>query len=316
MTDAPLDASGLVDAEIAPRLADFPAFVLAPEDLPTIRELVPGPEPPGEGIERTDHVVDSGPVVLTMHRPLGAEGPLPCVYWIHGGGLMIGHRHMDDVELERWCRSFGCACVAVDYRLAPEHPFPAAIEDCYTGLRWVAAHADELGIDVDRLGVGGRSAGGGLAAALAMLARDRSGPVVRFQVLDCPMLDDRGETPSSRMAGVPVWSRESNALGWRSYLGERCGGDDVPAAAAPARVLEAELAGLPPAFVAVGTYDVLRDEAVDYAGRLNQAGVTTELHVYPGVPHGGHLFPGAAVVGRMADDLDAFVGRYAAGRKP
>lgn len=300
---------GLLDPEIAAALTDMPDFAFTVDSLPAIRPLVPRPNGPAEGIERSDHVVDDDGVVLTLHRPTGAGGSLPCVYWIHGGGLMIGHRHMDDDDLQRWCRAFGCACVAVEYRLAPEHPYPIPIEDCYRGLVWVAEHAGDLGIDADRIGVGGRSAGGGLAAALAMLARDRSGPRLRFQVLDCPMLDDRPRWPSRGMAGVPVWSRESNDLGWHCYLGDRCGTDDVPALAAPARATADELAGLPPAFVAVGAVDVLRDEAVDHATRLNQAGVPTELHVYAGAPHGALLFPAAAVTGRMIVDIDSFVGR-------
>jgi acetyl esterase/lipase len=307
MSDSVPGVTDLLDPEIAAALTDLPDLSFTAEGLPVIRPLVPRPDGPGEGIERSDHVVDDGPVELTVHRPRGLDGLLPCVYWIHGGGLMIGHRDMDDDDLERWCRSFGCACVSIEYRLAPEHPYPTALEDCHRGLAWLTEHADDLGIDTARIGVGGRSAGGGLAAALTMLVRDHSGARLRFQILDCPMLDDRPRWPSRRMAGVPVWSRESNDLGWHCYLGDRCGTADVPALAAPARATD--LGGLPPAFVAVGAVDVLRDEAVDYATRLNQAGVPSELHVYAGAPHGALLFPAAAVTRRMVVDIDDFVGR-------
>jgi len=277
------------------------------ETLPVTRELMPGPSPPADDVERSDHTVDDGPVVVSIHRPKAASGRLPCVVWMHGGGTIIGNRHIDNLQLERWCRSLGLCSVSVEYRLAPEHPFPIPLEDCYQALSWTVRHADELDIDRARIGVGGKSAGGLLAAALALLARDRGGPPIRCQILDCPMLDDRQRTHSSQVDGVPVWSRESNGYGWRCYLGARYGTEDVPAIAAPARA--ADLTGLPPAFVAVGALDGLRDEDAEYATRLNQANVPTELHVYPGVPHGTAMFPGLAVNHNMLRDIDGFVDR-------
>jgi acetyl esterase/lipase len=298
--------SSLLDPEIAERVAALPPFVFDRATLPVVRELIPGPVPPPADIDRSDYVVDDA-VTLSIHRPRGVTAKLPAVYWIHGGGYVMGHRHMDNDQLERWSRTLQCACIAVEYRLAPEFPHPIPLEDCSRGLQWVAAHADDIGIDIDNLGIGGRSAGGGLAAALAVLTRERSAPTIRFQILDCPMLDDRRQSTSSRLPDLPIWSRESNEFGWRSYLSEAFGTDTVPPLAAPARATD--LIGLPPAFIAVGTVDGVREEAIDYALRLNQADVPTELHVYPGVPHGVLIFPDAAVTQRTIRDLDDYLDR-------
>ena len=195
----------------------------------------------------------------------------------------------EDPLFDRLCPHLGLVGVSVEYRLAPEAPYPAPLEDCYRGLVWTYEHAEELGIDRDRIGVGGISAGGGLAAALALLAKRRGEVPVAFQLLDCPMLDDRQPTASSRLDGLPVWSRESNTYGWRSYLGDLYGREDVPCTAAPARATDADLVGLPPAFVSVGAIDGFLDEDVEYALRLNRAGVPAELHVYPGACHGYQL---------------------------
>ncbi|HEX9889104.1 MAG TPA: alpha/beta hydrolase [Nitriliruptorales bacterium] len=248
-------------------------------------------------VVRSDHLVPGDPPVpVRVHRPRGVGGMRPCVYSIHGGGYIAGSHDDHDPLFERWCPMFGCVGVAVDYRLAPATPYPGPLEDCYAGLVWTWEHADELGVDRDRIGVMGGSAGGGLAAALALLCRDRQGPPLAFQLLECPMLDDRQITPSSRLEDLPVWSRASNAFGWQAHLGELHGTDDVPYTAAPARAVD--LSGLPPAFVAVGAVDGFRDEDVDYATRLNQAGVPTELHVYPGGLHGYQLVPGARLTQR------------------
>jgi acetyl esterase/lipase len=194
----------------------------------------------------------------------------------------------------------------VEYRRAPEHPYPAALDDCYAALQWVGRNAREIGVAPEAIGIAGLSAGGGLTAALALMARDR-GEMVRFQLLDSPMLDDRRRTPSSREPDLQVWSRESNEYGWRSYLGERYGTDDVPDYAAPARA--EDLTNLPPAFVAVGSVDGFRDEDIEYATRLSQAGVPTELHVYPGVPHGFGMFADIPAARQMARDAEAWLAR-------
>jgi triacylglycerol lipase len=177
--------------------------------------------------------------------------------------------------------------VSVEYRLSPETPYPGPLEDCYTGLSWVFANAESLGVDPSRIGISGASAGGGLAAALALLVRDRGEMDLGFQCLIYPMIDDRQITASSGW-DVPIWSPANNTFGWRSYLGELYGSPEVPPYAAPPRATD--LSGLPPAFVCVGTLDGFCDEDIDYAARLIDAGVPTELHVYPGAPHGFDYF--------------------------
>jgi acetyl esterase/lipase len=263
--------------------------------------------PLSDAVERSDHVVAGDPdVTVRVHRPKALDGALPCVYSMHGGGYVIGTYAVDDAQFDQLCPKLGVVGVSVDYRLAPETPYPGPLEDCYRGLRWTFEHADDLGIDARRIGVTGVSAGGGLAAALALLARDRGEVRIAFQLLDSPMLDDRQMTPSSQQDALPVWSRGSNTFGWRSYLGELYGRDDVPSTAAPARATD--LAGLPPAFVAVGAVDGFRDEDVDYALRLNQSGVPTELHVYPGACHGfSQLAPEAPVARRCRRDLEEWL---------
>jgi acetyl esterase/lipase len=254
-----------------------------------------------------DRVVPGPPgdpdVTVRVYRPPARQDGRPCIYWIHGGGYILGSALVDDPRLERWSDEFGCVVVSVDYRLAPEHPFPAPLDDCYAGLAWTTSAAVELGIDPARIVIGGASAGGGLAAALALLARDRAEITPAFQLLIYPMIDDRAPHPSSGISGAPIWSPAANKLGWTAYLGRQPGSDDVPAYAAAARA--SDLRGLPPAFIAVGTLDVFRDEDIAYASRLLAAGVPTELHVYPGAPHGfDSLLPSAAVSLRCQRDMD------------
>ena len=245
-------------------------------------------------------------VPVRVYRPAGAQTPVPALYYMHGGGMVIGSIDTEDAVTRMLCNAVGCAAVSVDYRLAPEHPHPAPVEDCYAGLVWTAAHADELGIDPARIAVYGGSAGGALAAATALLARDRGGPAIAYQMLLYPMVDDRSETPScAEIDDIGVWDGWANADGWQALLGERWGTDAVDAYAAPARA--ADLAGLPPAWIDVGELDSLRDEDVLYALRLMQAGVPTDLRVYPGAFHGWEVFvPDAAVSQRaIAARIDA-----------
>ena len=286
----------LLDREVAAGLAAMPPLEFTPESVAVMRET-PGVFAAVElsdAVERTDHVVSEDPhVVVRVHRAKSETGVLPCVYSIHGGGYIIGSYAMDDAKFDTWCVSMPCVGVSVEYRLAPETAYPGPLEDCYAGLKWTYDHADELGIDRDRLGIAGVSAGGGLAAALALLARDRGEVPLAYQLLECPMLDDRQITSSSQLDGLPIWSRDANTYGWRSYLGSLYGADDVPYTAAPARATD--LTGLPPAMVIVGGADGFRDEDIDYGLRLNQAGVSTALHVLPGACHGVQMFPNAAV---------------------
>jgi triacylglycerol lipase len=294
-----MNVQDLLDPELASAVAGFPLLALSPDTLPQMRSgRVAAPVELSAAVTRTDHVVPGDPpVTIRAHRAVGATAARPCVYSMHGGGYVLGTAAMDDLRFDRWCPMLDIVGVSVDYRLAPETAYPGPLEDCYRGLRWAYDHADELGIDRDCIGVHGVSAGAGLAAALALLVRDRGEFTLAFQLLDCPMLDDRQITPSSRLEGLAVWNREANEFGWRSYLGDLYGAADVPYHAAPARA--EDLAGLPPAFVSVGTVDGFRDEDILYAMRLNQAGVPTELHVYPGAPH-GYQIAGDTTIGRQA----------------
>jgi acetyl esterase/lipase len=297
-----------LDPEIRDAVRDIPDFVFSAETVPMMRENAVFEPVAAPDIERTELTTEpGGGVSMTMLRPRDAVGNLPVLFWMHGGGMVIGNRFMDDARLGAWCRSLSCVCVSVEYRLAPETPYPTAIDDCDQGLRYIVDHAAEFRLDPHRIGVGGRSAGGGLAAALALRWRDGTGNPPAFQYLEYPMLDDRMDTPSSKLDGLPLWSRESNAFGWRAYLGDRCGTDDVPPDAAPARALE--LAGLPPTFITVGTADCLRDEAIDFAARLCRADVLTELHVYAGAVHGFDMFSDCAVVRCAARDSADWLAR-------
>ncbi|MER7674859.1 alpha/beta hydrolase fold domain-containing protein [Kitasatospora sp. NPDC096128] len=237
-----------------------------------------------------------GEVTLVSARPAGVHEELPLLYYLHGGGMVTGNAWSVLPRLLRsWALPLGLAVVSVEYRLAPRTRFPGAVEDCYAGLGWAVEHAEELGVDARRLVIGGKSAGGGLAAALALLSRDRGGPAAVGQLLLSPMLDDRGETFSShQMAGHDTWDRGSNATAWQALLGDRHGAADLSPYAAPARATD--LSRLPAAYVDVGSAETFRDEAVAYADAIWRAGGEAELHVWPGACHGfDTLAPHAAV---------------------
>jgi acetyl esterase/lipase len=289
-------------------LSALPLPNLADENLAMMRSVKLPAELSG-AVERTDHLVPGEPPVpVRVHSAKSTDGPLPCLYSIHGGGYVLGSCDMDDATFDRLCPVLGLVGVSVEYRLAPETPYPGPLEDCYRGLKWTYENADELRIDRDRIGIIGASAGGGLAASLALLARDRGEIPVAFQLLDCPMLDDRQVTPSSQQDGLPVWSRESNAYGWRSYLGELYGTDRVPYTAAPARA--EDLTGLPPTFVSVGSLDGFLDEDVEYAIRLNRAGVPADLHVYAGAPHGYQVAADTEITRQSRRDVEEWLARH------
>jgi acetyl esterase/lipase len=250
--------------------------------------------------ERTVPGPEGAPdISLLICRPAGVTGPIPALYNIHGGGMVMGDNRTGIEATLETAQELGLAVVSVEYRLAPEHPHPAPVEDCYAGLVWTAEHAEEIGVDRERIIVGGSSAGGGLSAAVALLARDRGGPALAGQLLACPMLDDRNDTVSSlQMAGLGVWDRTSNDTGWTALLGERRGGPDVSPYAAPARA--EDLSGLPPAFVDVGSSETFRDEDVAYATRIWQAGGQAELHVWPGGFHGFDIMVPQAAISQAA----------------
>jgi acetyl esterase/lipase len=312
-TTLPLGPPPPFDPELAAALAAvgdaLPSSVTS-DMIPAMRQVLPGLEPPTNAELSRDGAFDveerlvPGPagapdVSLLVCRPTGSTTPLAAVYHTHGGGMIIGDNRTGILEMLDWAQELRLVIVSVEYRLAPEHPHPAPVEDCYAGLVWTAEHADELGIDASRLIVAGGSAGGGLAAALALLARDRGGPALFAQVLKCPMLDDRNNTPSSlQMAGRGVWDHTSNDTGWTALLGADRGGPDVSPYAAPARATD--LSGLPPAFIDVGSAETFRDEDIAYASAIWRAGGQAELHVWPGGFHGFDQFVPDAVISQSA----------------
>lgn len=260
-------------------------------------------------VSHSDHTApgrDGNPdVMVRVFRPVAASAPLPCLYWTQGGGYVLTAPDMDDQFCEEIVEKHDCVVVSVDWRRAPEHPFPAPAEDCYAGLSWTMTNADELGIDRDRVVIGGHSSGGGSTAGLALLVRDRNEFAVAHQLLIYPMLDDTNSTPASYLVTDPeVWNRTSNEVGWRGYLGDAYGTEDVSPYAAPTRMKD--LSGLAPATILTGELDLFVDEDIQYAQRLTQAGVPTELHVYRAAHHGfDRMAPQAAVSQRFIADRDA-----------
>ncbi len=273
-------ASGiqLDDTTLADQRAAFEAMSVS----------VPPPEVPGLVVEeRRVPGPSGGPEVgVRCYRMEGVVGPTPALVWIHGGGTVLGSPNACDLSVRHLVARLGWPAFSVDYRLAPETPFPGPLDDCTAALEWLVGAADDLGVDPARIGVVGESAGGGLAAGLALRCRERGGPTVACSVLIYPMLDDRtvlDDDPSPHVGGV-VWTPTLNRYAWRAYLGVEPGSADVPAEAAPARA--SDLSGLPPTYISVGSLDLFLDEDVEYARRLARAGVPVELHVFPRTPHG------------------------------
>ncbi|GAA2542320.1 MULTISPECIES: alpha/beta hydrolase [Streptomyces] len=260
------------------------------------------PAPDTAGMEVEDRTVPADPEVpVRIYRPHRAQG---AVVWLHGGGFVMGDVDTEHPWAARLADASGTVVISVGYRLAPENPFPAALDDAYAVLTWAAEHAAELGIDPERIAVGGHSAGGGLAAAVALRARDQQGPPIRYQLLNQPGLDDRQETWSARnFTSTPWMTRDKVSAAWRHYLGS------TPATpyAAPARA--ADLSGLPPAYVATAEFCPNRDEDIDYALRLLQAGVSVELHQWPGTFHGSQAILSAEVSQRQIAELAAALRR-------
>ncbi|MEV6815933.1 alpha/beta hydrolase [Micromonospora sp. NPDC051296] len=289
-----------IDPELRTLLADLPlSSELSPELLAQIRQL---PSTPVDtllerrAVERREVTItrpDGAQIPVSIFSPQRTDGftTAPCVYWLHGGGMVMGDRFSQiDIPLE-WLDRFGAVVVTVDYRLAPEATGTTLVDDCYHGLLWTAEHAAGLGIDPARLIVAGISAGGGLAAGVTLMARDRGTPAIAAQVLICPMLDHRNTTTSSRQySGEPgVWTREMNEFGWRSVLGDLQDAD-VPDYVSPATA--EDLSDLPPTYIDAGTAEVFRDEDVAYASRIWAAGGQAELHIWAGGFHGfDALFP-------------------------
>lgn len=298
----------LVDPELRAFLAAMPTTTYTLEGLRE-RRAMPLPVPtaaPDPDLEVTERFVP-GPagapdVRVMIYRPKSAAAPLPAILHIHGGGYIVGVPEMDDAYNRGYAAELGCLIVSVDYRLAPEHPFPAPLEDCYAALAWLNADADVLGVDRARIAVKGESAGGGLAAGLALLVRDRGEIALCHQCLTAPMIDDRTVLAEPHgFAGEFVWTADSNRFGWTCYLGQEPGGDGISAHAAPSRA--DNLAGLPATFICVGNLDLFLEENLDYVRRLGRAGVPVELHVYPGAFHGFRMAGDTAVHRRYLADV-------------
>jgi acetyl esterase/lipase len=304
-----------VDPELAPWVAKMPNADY--NDVPAARaqmaaalDRLPAQELPANVTFHDRHVpgpANAPDVPVRVYTPTDREGPLPALLYIHGGGFILGDLDLLHASVARIVSEVGVVAVSVDYRLAPENPFPAGLEDCYAALVWTVENGAELGIDTGRVAVGGESAGGGMSAGLALLARDRGGPALRFQLLGVPVLDDRLDTPSmTAFVDTPGYNRPKAILSWKYYLGgtSTVDGADGLRYAAPARA--EDLSGLPPACVTTCEFDPLRDEGLRYAMRLLQAGVSTEIHNYPGTFHGSVAVGGAAVSKLMVtDQLDA-----------
>lgn len=255
---------------------------------------------------------DGSVLPLTWYQPTGDRTASAAMLYLHGGGMITSLAEtapVYDIAVRQYVSRSRVPALMVDYRVAPEYPHPTPVEDCYAALQWLEAHATELNVDPTRLAVGGDSAGGGLAAAVALLARDRGGPQLALQLLIYPMLDDRTVVPDPHLSPeFLVWNYDDNVTGWGALLGGASGGAEVSPYAAPARA--ADLSGLPPAYIDVGDLDIFCDEDIDYARRLLGAGVPTELHVFPGCPHGFEIVAADLPVSRQA--LDNRVRRLAA----
>ncbi len=247
-------------------------------------------------------------IAVRIYRPTAASAsPRGCIFEIHGGGFMFGDIAMMDPWCQAACGELGAVVVSVEYRLAPEHPFPAALHDCYAALCWIAANAAELGIDSARIVIAGQSAGAALAAATTLYARDHGGPAPCFQLLEIPVMDDRLDTPSMRaFTDTPFWNLPNAEWGWKHYLGAAFGGE-VSAYAAPARATD--LSGLPPAYISTMEFDPLRDEGIMFALGLLQSGVPVELHSFAGTFHGSSVIHTARVSQRASAEVMTVLAR-------
>lgn len=294
MTEAP--ARPPIDAAIARALTEFSEFVvtgMSASDIPRVRGL----STPFSQAELTMHgafareertlsrATDGTDLSIVIYTPVGAKRPTPVLLHLHGGGLVAGHADSDTPGLTQLIADIGASLVVMDYRLAPEHRYPAALDDVATVLDWLSGDDAPAPLDPDRIVLSGVSAGGGLAATAALYARDHGGPVLAGLLLMCPMLDHRNDSLSAvQMDGVGSWDRTSNAVGWSAYLGTAGHDDEVPMYASAASCTDHR--GLPPTFIDVGSAETFRSECVDFANAIWQAGGDAELHVWRGGVHG------------------------------
>jgi acetyl esterase/lipase len=300
------------DPELAVVLAALPADEPDPADAVGMRKLqaralldaTGGAPATDERVEFDDRLIP-GPagapdVKVRVYRPRARQVSLGVFVYFHGGGFIAGDIEGVHGRALMFAAEVGCVVVSVNYRLAPEDPFPAGVDDCYAALLWISEGADDLGIDRARIAVGGESSGAALAAAVALMARDRDGPAIAFQLLLYPVIDDRMQTLSMRRAtDAPVWNSRSCDVMWQHYLGKARGpaAPDVSSYAAPGRALD--VSGLPPTYISTCEGDPLRDEGIEYAQRLLRAAVTVELHQYAGTFHGFDMV-GPTTVGKRA----------------
>lgn len=300
------------DAELAAAMGMMPTTDFT--DIPAARAHIdravatmPSADTAGVTVRDVRIVADEvgGAIMLRITTPDEAPRPIPMIYHLHPGGFCVGNLDLIHPRMVQLAREVGAITVAADYRLAPEHPYPIPLQDSYAGLRWVADNADELGADAERIAVHGYSSGGGLAAAVTLLARDRGAPRIAYQYLNAPEIDDRLETVSARrFTDTPLWSLPNAVLSWKHYLGgaHEAGSDDVPVYAAPARATD--FRGLPPTYIAVKQFDPLRDEGITYAQKLLEADVVVELHQFPATFHGSSMIAAAEVSQReLAEEV-------------
>lgn len=289
-----MSAIRLVDPELLPVLAAAPDMGVSAEKLPGARATIAmmtqmGLEQADPRVSTSEHLApghNGGPPVrIVLYKPDGLPENAPVVLQIHGGGFLFGSAELGDPRNRAMALEVGCAVASVDYRLAPESPFPAGLDDCYAALVWLSSNAAALGLDPARIALRGESAGGGLAAGLAIMARDLGGPAICFQLLVYPMIDDRTvHAPDNPYTGQLIWDRASNRYAWDSWLGMPAGSSEVPPLAAPARVTD--LSGLPPCCLTTAALDLFAGENLHYALRLIRAGVPTETYLAPGAFHG------------------------------
>ncbi len=293
----------ITDPQLAAGLATFNQVVPGGfnlNDIPGTRQFLDGlfsamaaQTPDILGVITSDHHApgsDGAPDVLVrIYQPATRPEVLPVLLWIHGGGYVMGTMQGDDLKAKSLALALNCVVASVEYRLAPEYPFPAPLEDCYAALKWLATNAKQFGVNPARIAIGGASAGGGLAAGLGLLARDRKEVAVCYQLLIYPMIDDTNVAQAGpNIPDSPLWSRANNLVGWRSYLNQEPGSESISEYAAAFRAKD--VSGLPPTYIGVGTPDLFRDEDIAYAQRLIKAGVPIELHIYADGFHGFDSF--------------------------
>jgi acetyl esterase/lipase len=288
MTGRKIDLEAEIDATHKEILDMFPKDLLRLDDIPALRAAIKSePVDFPENVLVEDVMIpglnNDPDVKVRLYKPIGLAKESPCLIWMHPGGMTIGDANMEDLTSAQRAVDHSCLVASVDYRLAPENPYPSAPDDCYAALLWFANNTSELGISSSRIAIGGASAGAGLAASTSLRARDESGPEIVFQLLTYPMLDHRNTNPSSYgvMDDFRVWNRKANLISWEAYLGDLT---DIPTYASPS--LEVNLSNLPPTMISVGALDNFVDECIDFAQRLMQAGVRTDLRVYGGAFHG------------------------------